>query len=816
MSDLSNLTVPGKVYVHVPPASRNQDFIAYTLTGDISESLTYFCDKFNHPYYLLDLRNNPKAEDKVIVVIPFSQSIKNRSLDTLSINEIDNNFQRMLNGESYRNRSKTATFTFENPKQPLINPKDFVDDGKPRLDIKKVQAALKQFIKTPRFIKLNNDSLKRRQFLQTLANDAYNDIYSSSDIASLLKILSPKIKNLTNEYQAAAKDIQASNVLRNKAQPLGEYLQLYQQSESKSPNITDQMLDMIDQSVEPDPKMPLPDAGNIIEQVYPPALLKRDGRDYDNVVIFDGTRGMWIHDEDAFMGLLTALRPWSNPNSLKTLINTFAADARNKSNYIEPYSKSRYLLFKNCVYDVKEDRMLSLNSTEVKDLHLTERNYIDLNYNPKVVDPPKMVGENGRKFGDKPWDPYTFLLAYAGNDPEKLHYLLFGLSLGLFGGHNFGVHFDLKGDSRWGKTTLSAIYRRLYPKRVLMVPYVSLNSQFGLTNFRPDLSVVWIRECNNESAPLNNEYGITNYDALADPQVEIQVKSQLDLIVDNPPQVYVDGTSYVKAEDIDTGPAGRTLPYKLPMNGDFSRDTIQALVRQAYAKTIEKNLQDEQVLQFIVNKMIWAYRTFLHFSKPEQKDTLWDLKLNLGGNAGDNNLFPPFVAAWKKEMVQTQGDLSDWFKWQFEPYLSKDSDEPTHMHDDLAYALYADAYRQQHARQDPTNRFRLSLNSFKRQFDKLLEQAGWHKSNLYDSRGNKTRRTMKYLSNTNFNVDKFQNDGNTIPSELKKDSIESHPEISSYPLGSRTYGWYDLDYSAPVSDNPNNDSTAQNKEETNN
>lgn len=801
MSDLSNLTTPGNIYVHVPPASHSQDFIAYYLIEDIDESLDYFQKKFKHPYYFLDLRKTNSQENKVVIVIPFANPIKNQALDTLDLDEIDNNFKRMLNGESFRKRSKGVAFTLENANRQTLDAGEYIEDDKPRLDIKKVQAALKQFIKTPRFIKIDNDPLKRRQFLQTLANDAYNDIYTTSDIASLLKILNPKIKDLKNEYQAAAKDIQSSNVLRNKARPLGEYLQLYQQSTSKSPNITDQMLDMIDQSVEPDPKMPLPDAGNIIEQVYPPALLKRDGRDYDNVVIFDGTRGMWIHDEDVFMGLLTALRPWSNPNSLKTLINTFAADARNKSNYIEPYSKSRYLLFKNCVYDVKEDRTLKLNSTEVKDLHLTERNYIDLNYNPRVVDPPKFTGENGRKFGDKPWDPYSFLLAYAGNDPDKLKYLLFGLSLGLFGGHNFGVHFDLKGDSRWGKTTLSAIFRRLYPKRVLMVPYVSLNSQFGLTNFRPDLSVVWIRECNNESAPLNNEYGITNYDALADPQVEIQVKSQLDLIVDNPPQVYVDGTSYVKAEDIDTGPAGRTLPYKLPMNGDFSRDKIQALVRQAYAKTIEKNLQDEQALQYLVNKMIWAYRNFLHFTKPGQKDTLWDLKLNLGGNAGDNNLFPSFVNTWKKEMVQTQGDLSDWFKWQFEPYLSKNTATPTHMHDDLAYALYADAYRQQHARQDPTNRFRLGLNSFKRQFDKLLEQTGWHKSNLYDSRGNKTRRTMKYFANTNFDVEKFQNDGNKIPYELQNSTIDDHDDISSYPLGSRTYGWYDLDYSEPIDNN---------------
>lgn len=783
-------------YFRVPARTREQSFIAYQIKNDLDTELQHLLTSFKAHFYYLDQR--PK-NNVIIIVIPFSRQIKSNARDTIDLEIVDQNYQAYDYGESFRTRAKGSHFIEANVNEPNLDPTNYIIDDNPHFDIKKVKQSLKKYLNTPDFLKRSNDDYEFSRFMQSLANDVYANIYSQSDLNTILKLLSTKVTDIQTKYQNAYQVIQQSSAIRSKLNPFGQYLQLYQTSKHKGQTLADQLLSMMSNDFERNPKMALSVAGDLIAQVYQPALLYQDGKDHDNVVIFDPIRGMWIHNEDEFMGLLNALRPYSKHSELETMIDTFASEARNKSNFIKPYHESRYLLFKNCVVDVKNLEQHELDETLVKQLHFTERMRLNINYNPHVEDAPlfpgklKAKGVDPQNNPDDAWNPWSFFMAYANNNKRKFQYLMFGLSLGLFAGHNFGVHFDIRGESRWGKTTISNIYKALFPKRVLEMVFAKFNEPFGLTNFRPDVSIVWVRECNNESDPLNSTYGTPNYDSLADGNAQIQIKSKLDLTVENPPQVYIDGTSYVKAEDMDTGPGGRTLPFKLPME-DSNQNTpkhIKELVQQAYGIGIENLLRDETVLQYLVNHMINAYRHCLHL---ENTDDLWDLKLNLGGRSDDDQMLPDFARQWRREMLQDQGDLADWFNYNFKEYFSKDPDHPQLMHDSLAYGFYSKSYDNKYGRQDPTGRFRLSQRNFETQFRKLISASHWQLANNTDSRGNKKRRSVKYLAKTNFNLSKFQKDGNEIPYEFTNDVIDNDHRTSSYPLAQRTSGWYQLNY----------------------
>lgn len=797
VSDFTTLTKP-QSYFRVPAKSRNQDFVAYRITDNINNEFEAFQSTFKYQYYALDERqlsgNYPKD---IIIVIPFRQELTSDQMDTFDLEEIDNNFKPMLYGEAFRYRgtNQSAAFTHYNAKQSIIDPHDCIIDDQPRLDINKILPAIKKYIKTTAFNSILHDDAEYRKFLCSLANDSYNQTYNDKDLKAILKVLQKADPKIKDHYKAAAHTIQTSSVMRSKIGHFGKYIPLYQTaSQSNITTLADQLRSMMTADFKPSEDMKLPQAGNLIASVYQPTLIRADGDDRDNIVIFNPLTGAWIHDENDFMALLNALRPYSKRIDLYTMMDNFASQARNQNNFIEPYSGSRYILFKNCMLDAKTMETYSLKDDLVKAQHFTERTRNHIPYNPDVTEPPIIDGE--RRADGGAWDPKSFFMAYADNDEEKYQFFMALLAFGLFPGHNFGVHINIRGESRWGKSTLATIFQAMYPNQVMDLIFSKLNDQFGLTNYQTNTSIVWVRECNTESDPLNNDYGTPVYDSFGDSAgAHIQVKGHRDLVIKNPPQMFVDGTSFIKAKDMDTGPAGRTLPFKLPMEGD-SQNSIKSLTDQAYAIHITSLLTNETILQWLINEMLKAYRTC--FKLPGKlQNRLWDLTLTLNGTTGgDNKILPEFARKWRKEMLQTQGDLAEWFTYEFIPYVSKDPANPTKMHNSLAYRLYTTSYQSRYAMQDKDSRFMLNQKAFDRQFDHLLEQNNWQKTDQTDHRGNKTRKSVKYLSKTNFDIDQFQADGNQIPYEFTKENIDkpNGKKLSSFPLAQRTSGWYQLKY----------------------
>lgn len=657
-------------------------------------------------------------------------------------------------------------------------------------DVEKLQAALDDYIDNHDIPKIVNDKTElhnltssiNASFLRHLINKDFIQLVASRLIENCADNLRTKI---TDSFKNTYETLRTDPALQTQAPPLSDYFPMYKQTGHTAQTLAQQFQNALSADTNPDPDMNLADAGNLVKSIYPPALIDQPGSQRDNVVIFNPLTGVWSHDDDLFANLVNVVRPYTSKQQLETIISTFASDAANRKRIFKPYSGSRYLLFLNGVLDVSEMKFHHLDEDFVRDLHFTERCQLHIDY---VDNPPLPQLQNERTAGGD-WNPKDFINAYAENDPEKLRFFLFGLSLGLFGGHNFGVHFDIKGVSRWGKSSLAEIYKGLYNNNITIIPFTSLNGRFPFTDYKISNSLIWINECNEETDPLNDEYGTITYDGLADNEVRFQVKSKGDVVLENPPQVYIDGTNYVKANDMSTGPLGRTIAYQLPKLTQKLRD-------QAYALNIVNDLRDPQVLQWLVYQMIDAYRTTV----PKQRQS--NLKLNLSLPA-DEALLPPIARTWRKELGAGNDDLNHWFAEQIEPYLTmtEDANDPnmTIMHKNILYTIYKTHYIEE--THDERAVHIMQPAKFNRQISKVIADNGWvMQYDVNDDTGKRKRHVRNSLNRLHFDWNQFTQDWH-LPKEYK--DTNDLP----YPFGVKTDEWFSLYHHPEVNDDDDDQDT---------
>lgn len=604
-------------------------------------------------------------------------------------------------------------------------------------DSAKLRDALESFaldIDTPELLA---DDKQRSALWASIANaidEGTIDEEFAQDAIERLGVTDDERVEFMNEYQDIKDSLKQNPDQRMRVAPIGTFIPMYNASPNAL-NIAEQLLSHLGDNFIVDPKLELHDAAKLISTVYPPSIIQQPGSDKENVVIFNPLTGVWTHDEDLFYSLLTAIKPYSTVHMLDTLMRTFAAQARNANRYIKPYSGSRYLLFTNGVVDIKDMSLHDLTESFVRRQNFTERSKLNI---PFVHNPPLPQIKEGRVAGGD-WNPQDFISAYGNNEPERVQFFLFGLSLGLFGAHNFGVHFDIQGESRWGKTTISEIFNQLYENRTVIISFTSLNGRFPFTSYPMSTSLIWVKECNIGTDPLSDEYGTVVYDGLADNQVRFEVKSGNDIVLSNPPPVFIDGTQFIQAREINTGPAGRTLAYKLPPMTQELRD-------QAYASNIVESLHRVDVLQWLVYHMMEAYRAIIPANRQG------DLKLNLS-HAGDLDLLPEFAQSWRREFASDSTDLNQWYTEEIDPYLSTDPKKPSLMHNRILYELYSAAYLRLHPHDRHMSKAK-TTDYFDRQIPGILEQAGWRVVPV-GTAGNKRSKTLRKRVST---IDKLNFD----------------------------------------------------------
>lgn len=701
-----------------------------------------------------------------------------------------------------------------NPQGPDFSLETFSMPG--GLSSAKIKLAFEHSLENQSFIhKVKQDSEERRKIVRALVKDCdINRVYPSSLKEIMIKglqTIAPKSVSIKAEYAKVLSEMKQNPSIQKQTESFSSYIDMYEVVNTTS--MQSILYDALEPNQKPNPKVKLYAAQSQITQAFTPYLLTTTDdkiNDADRLVMFDASQGIWIHNPNIFSMLLNIIRPDSSKTDVNTFMQSLAAEARAENHIIKPYNQSRHLVFNNGVLDLKTMKLLDLKSPEVQKLHFTERSHLNIDYDETVTTPPHFPNRMKTRglTNDNSWNPRTFLQVYANALPdssdtrqdaeakyERYKWLCFCLALGLFGGHNFGVNCSIKGPSGFGKSSLRIIYDSLFNGRVVSTAWRELNKPFPFSGFPTNTSLVWISECNINLPPLDATNGISNYDKLADRTIEINNKGKNNTVIVDPPTVYIDGTSYVTAQDMDTGPVRRTIVYRLPDNPKI-REYAQGI-------GIEDLLSNTSTLQFLINEFIHAYKHTLNLH-PNEENSLWDLNLELSDGSPDIEKLPACAQQWRREFIEQQGQLRDWFDNQFIDFINKvdnpNDPDATLMHDDFAYQLYINSYKERYSNSDPNSKQALNTNSFKRQLHILYGTHNWEDIDV----GVKGGKLVKNVRKMHFRIDDYTNSENhfTLPRAFEDSNVKgSHRSESSYPLNTRTRNWYYLIYHGKIDAN---------------
>lgn len=615
------------------------DLIGYSAGDDGNDQITHL---MNAPIYTSD-----EAVEKAVF---------NKTGNRYDVSEMVDEALK----ENEKKQSKTKSTKISNNKD------DNSTEIKTTLEKDTLDNALDAFI--------NNENVKHQlednynyfwRLTESIAMAKINDTITRDFAEEIMKRIAlgnedwekNNVQELDNQIRKLEQDASRQKLV----QPITSYLPIV--AEYEGVNNLAQLLDnMLPNSFVPDPQIRPDQVAETISRFFEFALLPTKGNaDSDNVAVFNPLTGAWEHDEDQFISMMTVIKPGVTQQQVKTIMMQWGAVARRKDHIIEPYNQTQFLLFKNGALDIKTMKLHGFSDPIIRENQFTKRHKINVNWNPNPK--LKIFKGDARDGGD--WSIDQFIAGYAYGEPHLIKYFLFGLSLGLFSGHNTSVHFDIQGASRLGKSTLNGIYNELFSGRIAITTYNQLNQPFPLTSYDPDTAIIWIKECNIGAQPLNDEFGIPFYDGLADNQIRLSVKHGGDIIIDNPPQVYIDGTQFIQASEIQTGPAGRTLAFKLPNPTEEERDKF-------YSNAIDEKFKDENVMQYLVFKMVEAFRNIV----PEHR--LSNFKMNLASKR-DLGLLPKEAIEWRHEFVNADINIKSWFDDEVLPFIElepeKESDE---------------------------------------------------------------------------------------------------------------------------------------------
>lgn len=619
--------------------------------------------------------------------------------------------------------------------------------------------------------RMNNEEDYIEGFISALALSSLNGTLTKGFTEEVIEAVGEQfidpdeLKERLDERKAYLKP---NPIRQSTVEPITSYLPITEQFKAVK-NLSQLFEQMLPDEFEPDPEMKPNIAGEIISRYFEFALLPIRGQsDADNVAIFNPLTGAWEHDENDLISIITMVKPGVTAMQLKTILMYWGANARRKNAVIKPYDKTGYLLFKNGALDLATMKLHPFSDPIIRRNQFTRRHKINIRWNPN---PALKVFRKDRPDGGD-WSIDAFVRGYSYDKPELTEYFLFGLSLGLFSGHNSSVHFDMQGKSRLGKTTLAQIFDNLFEGRIAIITYNVLNTPFPLTSYDLDTAIIWVKECNIGSEALNDEYGTPFYDGLADNQTRLPVKHSGDLIVDNPPQMFIDGTQFIQATEIHTGPAGRTLAFKLP-------DVTQEDTDKFYSLDISGKFQDEEVLQYLVFRMIQAFKSIV----PEHRQG--NFKMNLASKR-DIELLPPEAQTWRHEFVNSDISIKTWFDDEVLPYLQ--TEEPLHIQ--VLHKMYLENVKSKSKTGNDT-RYAQGIERFEKNVMPLFDEYGYNVD--YDIRASvdkrhpnaKPRRTVKHPNDVAIDWQKYE-EAYERPDELVSASVMTKL------FNKKTVGWFEL------------------------
>lgn len=329
----------------------------------------------------------------------------------------------------------------------------------------------------------------------------------------------------------------------------------------------------------------------------------------------------------------------------------------------EAYRGTRYQLFMNGIYDIKEDVLIhptkdtKLNyrgeEVPITEIGFTFKHLHRINFPEGEPNEPIYYGKgpNGSN-----WDFRHWLSLLCNDDDEKKTWLLAIIGLCSLPNTNVGVNVMLKGQSGSGKSVIGKLIQTIYcgyddkiRNYIRVEDDALVNDKEDAETFNADYpfrtslssttNFVHVREMNGTEI---NEKGSMLYDKFADDAMDaIQLHKESGIL--NPtPTLYMEGTDWARFTTVKNGVQRRTLPFEITQSKELIHYTVD---------NMKKNdvFASSTVIDWLV---VYAFKA-LRFLFPTQVE---NLQINLNSFE-----LPRFMSTYMGEIMSGGNEINAFF-----------------------------------------------------------------------------------------------------------------------------------------------------------